>query len=102
MLKVFFINIWKHSAIRFYLLNLMWNYKFWMYAKKIYKTKEYKIDAGNYEMDFDYTLLKRKKTVSYKRFVGYFFNNSIYLDNPGFQIDDRKTWEAWKRKKLIR
>ncbi len=80
----------------------MWNYKFWLFAKKMYKTITYQVEVGDYDMEFDYTLKKKKKMMTKKRFVGYFFENNIYLDNPGFKIDDRKTWEAWRKKKLIK
>jgi hypothetical protein len=95
-------NIWKYSRIRFYILNAIWNYKFWLFTKKMYKTIKYQIEDGDYSMEFDYTLHKEKKTVSRKRFVGYFFQNNIYLDNPGMRIEDRETWEVWKRKGLIK
>lgn len=80
----------------------MWNYKFWLFAKKMYKTVSYQIEDGEYDMDFDYKLQRKKKTVRNKRFVGYFYNNNLYLDNPGLKIDDRETWEAWKKKKLVK
>ena len=98
----FFENIWRYSRIRFYLLNAKWNYKFWLFAKKMYKTKTFQIEDGDYDMDFDYTLKKKKKSILKRRFVGYFFENNLYLDNPGLKIDDRKTWEIWKKKKLIK
>jgi hypothetical protein len=95
-------NIWKYSRLRFYILNGIWNYKFWLFSKKMYKKVSYQVEDGDYDVNFDYTLIKKKKTVSAKRFVGYFYNNNLYLDNPGFKIDDRNTWEEWKRKKLIK
>lgn len=99
---VIFKRIWKHSRLRFYILNAKWNYKFWLYAKKMYKPISYQIEEGEYEMNVYYNLEKKKKTITKKRFVGYFFENNIYLDNPGLKIDDRETWEAWKKKKLIK
>jgi len=68
----------------------------------MYKTVSYQVEDGEYNMDFDYTLKKKKKTIRSKRFVGYFYNNNIYLDNPGLKVDDRETWEAWKKKRLIK
>ena len=53
-------------------------------------------------MDVYYNLNKKKKTINKKRFVGYFYNNNIYLDNPGLKVDDRETWNAWKKKKLVK
>ena len=95
-------KLWNHSRLRFYILNTLWNYKFWLFAKKIYKTINYSIEYGEYEIDDDLKVKKNKKNISKKRFVGYFFENNIFLDNPGFKIDDRETWEAWKKKKLIK
>jgi len=97
-----FKNTWKHSRLRFYILNAKWNYKFWLFAKKMHKTVSYQIEEGDYDMDFDYKLKRNKKTVYKKRFIGYFFENNIYLDNPGIKIDDRETWEAWKKKGLVK
>ena len=94
--------IWKHSRLRFYILNAMWNYKFWLFSKKMYKSITFQVEEGDYDMEFDYTLKKKKKTITKKRFIGYFFQNNIFLDNQGFKIDDRETWEAWKKKKLIK
>jgi hypothetical protein len=96
-----FKKIWKHSRLRFYILNAIWNYKFWLFAKKMYRNISYQIEEGEYDMDFDYKLKRKKKTVYKKRFVGYFFENNIYLDNPGLKIEDRSTWESWKKKKLL-
>jgi len=101
-MKEFFNKKWKHSRLRFYILNAMWNYKFWLFCKKMYKNVNYQIEDGDYDMNFDYTLKRGKKNVSKRRFVGYFFNNNIYLDNPGLKIEDRETWEVWKKKKLIK
>lgn len=94
--------MWNHSRLRFYILNTMWNYKFWLFSKKIYKNISYYIEDGEYNMDFDYKMKKDKKMVTKKRFLGYFFENNLYLDNPGFKIDDRDTWESWKKKKLVK
>ena len=95
-------NIWKYSSIRFYILNAIWNYKFWLFSKKMYKTITYQVEDGDYDVEFDYTLKKKKKTISKRRFVGYFFENNMYLDNPGLKIEDRDTWSAWKKKNLIK
>ena len=32
------VNNWKYSTLRFYILNAIWNYKFWLNAKKIFDT----------------------------------------------------------------
>jgi len=97
-----FKNIWKHSRLRFYILNARWNYRFWLFAKKMYKNISYQVEDGEYDMNYDYTIKRKKKTVYKKRFIGYFFENNIYLDNPGFKIDDRETWEAWKKNGLVK
>ena len=68
----------------------------------MYKNVTYQVEEGDYGMEYDYTLSKEKKLISKRRFVGYFFENNVYLDNPGFKIDDRETWESWKKKKLIK
>ena len=101
MLLEYLKNIWKYSRLRFYVLNATWNYKFWLFAKKMYKDISYQIEDGDYDMDFDYNLKREKRVIRKKRFVGYFFENNIYFDNPGIQVKDRKTWEIWKKKKLI-
>ena len=101
-MKRFLKNIWKYSHLRFYILNAMWNYKFWLNAKKLYRNISYQIDDGEYDMNFDYTLKKKKKTITKKRFVGYFFNNNVYIDNPGISVEDRETWVRWKKKGLIK
>jgi hypothetical protein len=95
-------KIWKYSRLRFYVLNAMWNYKFWLFSKRLYKKISYQIEDGDYEENVYYGLEKKKKLVTKKRFVGYFFENNVYLDNPGLKIDDRETWENWKKKKLIK
>lgn len=95
------IKVWKYSKLRFYLLNTIWNYRFWLYSKKIYKDINYVTEIGDYEMDDFFKLKKNKKPVKKRRFVGYFFENNIYLDNPGMPIKERDVWEKWKKKKLI-
>ena len=95
-------NIWKYSSLRFYILNAKWNYNFWLHSKKMYKDFTYYIEEGEYVMNVYYNMEKKKIAVSKKRFVGYFFNNNLFLDNPGFKIEDRETWEKWKKKKLIK
>ena len=30
-------NWWKYSSLRFYVLNTLWNYKFWLGAKKVFE-----------------------------------------------------------------
>lgn len=98
----FFEKMWKHSRLRFYILNARWNYRFWLYAKKMYKTVTYQIEDGDYVENVYYGLERKKKTVAKERFIGYFFENNIYLDNPGLKIDDRETWESWKKKRLVK
>ena len=99
---MFFKNIWKRSKLRFYILNTIWNYSFWLFAKKIFKNVTYEIEYGEYEMDDYFKLKRNKKRVAKRRFVGYFYKNNIYLDNPGFKINDRMDWEVWKKRGLIK
>ena len=96
-----FKNIWKHSRLRFYILNTLWNYKLWIFATKIYKEDYYNIEVNEYDMDYTFKLIPKKKKVHRKRFIGYMYKNGIYIDNPGIQGIDQETWNAWKRKKLL-
>ena len=93
----FLKNIWKQSKLRFYIKNTLWNYKFWLFSKKVFKNVTYQTDKDDYTMDFDFTLKKDKKIVSKRRFIGYFFENNVYLDNPGIKIKDRKLWKKLKK-----
>lgn len=96
-----FKNLWKYSRLRFYILNTLWNYKFWLLAKKVYRDVNHVvIDHDKYEMDI-FSLKPSKKTITSKRFSGYLFKNKIYHDNPGLQEIDSETWQIWKRKGLI-
>lgn len=97
-----FKNLWKHSKIRFYILNTLWNYQFWIFAKKIFRNVNHIVnDKDNYEMDYLLKLHATKKTISSKRFSGYLFKGKIYHDNPGIQNIDSDTWQAWRKKGLI-
>ena len=86
-------NWWKYSSLRFYILNIIHNYKFWLNAKKLYDiTKSSQKDR-----------LGNTTTVSSKkRFKGYVYNGKIYLDNPGIPNIERGVWESWKAKGLIK
>lgn len=98
--------MWKHSKLRYYILNTIWNYKFWLFAEKIYKNHSYDVIEEELNLDDVDIIGKIKfknKKVFKKRFVGYMFENGMYLDNPGLrQTVDKETWNAWKRKGLIR
>lgn len=98
--------MWKHSRLRYYILNAAWNYKFWLFAEKIYKDYSYEIVEEEFSLDnVDITgkMNFNKKKVFKKRFVGYMFENGMYLDNPGFKHTvDKETWKAWKSKGLIK
>ena len=96
-----FKNIWKHSRLRFYILNTLWNYKFWLFAQKIYKQDQHIVEVHDYDMDDTFKLVPKKKKVNRKRFAGYMYKNNIYIDNPGIQGIDQDTWNAWRRKKLL-
>jgi hypothetical protein len=102
-------NIWKHSRIRFYLKNLAWNYNFWLYAKPVYGRKSYKVPVNeinrdlNIEFDYYYDDHKVKYEIKEtKRFLGYMYKDSMYLDNPGIQGESEETWKVWIKKGMIR
>lgn len=84
---------WYYSKLRFYLLNCIWNYGFWLNAKKTYSSTEYRVTNDN---GF-YTGEIRK----IRKFSGYLYKGKIYLDNPGLPIQDRELWGIWKKKGLI-
>ena len=97
-----FKNTWKHSRFRFYILNTLWNYRFWLFSKKIFRdVNRTVVNKDNYEMDYTFKLRPTQKTITSKRFSGYLFEGRIYHDNPGIQNIDSKTWQAWKKKGLI-
>ena len=87
-------NWWKYSALRFYILNAMWNYKFWLNAKKVYDVISFNKKSGR--------LGEIQVPVVKKRFKGYLFKGSLYLDNPGIPDIKRDVWEVWKKKGLIK
>lgn len=85
---------WYFSDLRFYYKNILWNYNFWLKAKKIFDFIEYKVKDQN-----GFYTGEIKKI---KKFKGFIFNEKIYLDNPGFPIEDRSLWTHWKNKGLIK
>lgn len=87
-------KFWYYSSCRFYMKNFIWNYSFWLKSKKIFEEIEYQVKDHN---GF-YTGEKRK----IKKFKGFLLNDKIYLDNPGFPIQDRDLWIVWKNKGLIK
>lgn len=92
---------WK-SRLRFYILNLKWNVKFWLFSKKIYKTVTYNVPVQDFFSDYSNKMYARTKTVTKKRFEGFLYEYQIYQDNPGIPNIDRETWLAWKKKGLIK
>ena len=98
---MYFENLWKHSRVRFYVLNSYHNYHFWLKSKRIYKTITYPEPINDFEMDYSFKVLQKSKIIVKKRFVGYLYDNQIYLDNPGIPNIDRGTWVSWKNKGLI-
>ena len=93
----------------FYILNTLWNYKFWLYKNKICKEHIYEIVDENELLDLnnvDITgkiVYNKKKRVSKRRFIGYLYKNRMYLDNPGIRhLVKKSTWEVWKKKGLIK
>ena len=97
-----FKKVWKYSRIRFYILNTFWNYKFWLFAKKMYQDSYFEIDTNEYEMDITFKLMPKKKKIKRKRFIGYMYKGGVYLDNPGLQGIDQDTKKEWIKKKLIK
>ncbi len=86
-------------------MNCTWNYKFWLLSTKIYKEKSYwKSSEEDFQMDFTFKLIPKNKLIhSKKRFSGYFYNNKIYLDNPGVkEMVDSDTWNYWLHKKFVK
>lgn len=101
----FIKKIWWKSKIRFYYLNLLWNYKFWLFSTKIYKKKSYKSQLEDvFDIDITGRMIPREIIVSGKnRFIGYFYNNKIYIDNPGLKdFVDSDTWNHWIKRKFIK
>jgi len=96
---------WRTSKLRFYILNALWNYKFWLFSEKLFREHTYEVDEG-FDLDsVDITgkMLSKKRKVSRRRFIGYMYKNKLYLDNPGLkETIDKETWEAWKSKGLIK
>ena len=61
---------WKYSALRFYVLNTIWNYKFWLNAKKVFEvTTQTKKDRFG---------IVESTTVK-KRFKGYLYRYRILI-----------------------
>jgi hypothetical protein len=56
---------------------------------------------NDYYSDAYLKVIQKKKNIESKRFIGYVYNNKIYLDNPGLENIDRDTWKAWKKKGLL-
>lgn len=97
-----FDNLWKYSKLRFYVLNTIWNYKFWLFSKKIFRDVNHVVsNKEDYVMDYTFKIKPTKKTITSKRFSGYLFQGRIYHDNPGIQNIDSATWQAWRKKGLI-
>ena len=97
---------WKDSRLRFYILNALWNYKFWLFAEKIFKDHSYEIIEEGFALDdVDITgkMLYKKKRVYSKRFVGHMYDGMMHLDNPGLKHTvDKDVWTSWKEKGLIK
>lgn len=94
MLKIKEIkNWWKYSALRFYILNTIWNYKFWLNTKKVYDDIVYNNKNNRFGI--------KESSIVKKRFKGYLYKGKIYLDNPGIPNIERDAWNAWKNKGLI-
>jgi len=44
----------------------------------------------------------KRTTKTQRRFIGFFYKNQIYQDNPGIQGQDAETWDAWIQKGLVK
>lgn len=97
--------MWKYSRIRYYLINMMWNYKFWLFSEKLYKNHTYDVVDENIDLsnvDVTGKINFKSKKITKRRFVGYKYNNRIYLDNPGVKdFVDKDVWDKWKSKGFI-
>jgi len=99
------VKWWKHSRLRFYWKNAIWNYQFWLHAKPIYKDHHYKVEDG---LDMEKALTQevvqvktKMKNKTQKRFAGFMYRGMLYQDNPGIQGIDKDTWDAWIQKGLV-
>jgi len=90
----FIREVWHYSTLRFYLKNLIWNYNFWLKSRKVFDETEYRLKDKN---GF-YT----GKTKKIKKFRGFLYRDKLYLDNPGFPIEERDLWTKWRNKGLIK
>lgn len=98
---------WKHSKLRFYILNTLWNYKFWLFAEKKFKMHTYDVVEEDFSLgnvdDFTGKMRHNVTRKTSRRFIGYLYKGIMYIDNPGFKHTiDSKTWEVWKSKGLIK
>lgn len=97
--------MWKYSKVRFYILNLIWNYKFWIFSEKIYQNHSFQV---NEELDMNKTNPEgrvgyKKRTINQRRFIGYMFEGKMYLDNPGVkEFVDKETSRRWIEKGFIK
>jgi hypothetical protein len=89
---------WKHSKLRFYIVNAKWNFRFWLHCKKVYEDLVYEEPIDDFQVGPDMKIKQSKKIHRRKRFKGYYYNGDIYLDNPGIQGEDEETMKAWMRK----
>lgn len=93
---------WKYSRWRFYLINLKWNYGFWLGCKKMYhQFRFYKKNENDFHIDPYGKMHFKQEPVSKPRFKGFMYKGMIVDDNPGPKID-RETWVAWRKKGLIK
>jgi hypothetical protein len=94
-------KFWKYSRLRFYILNFIWNVKFWLFSEKVFKDEYYNVDTSEYEMDYTFKLINKQEQRHRRRFVGYMYKNSVFLDNPGIQGIEQDVMNVWKKKKLF-
>lgn len=100
------VKWWRHSKLRFYILNTLWNYSFWLHAKPVYKYYHYTIEG---EIDLEKSLSSinmksqtKKIHKKKRRFQGLYYKGTLFQDNPGIQGENKETWDAWIKKGLIK
>ena len=94
-------RLWKHSRLRFYIVNTLWNFKFWLFCVKAYEDIVYQEHLDDFQIGSDLKIQQKSKTHNKRRFKGYYYKDNIYLDNPGIQGEDKETMKAWMKKGLL-
>lgn len=91
----------------FFVMNAYWNYMFFLNARAVYTDRRFAKQSESIDLEKNLDMINDKmrfdKTfTSVKRFIGYQFNGSFYLDNPGAQaFVERKIAEIWRKNNWI-